>query len=634
MRRTMMTAQRVLLLAVVAVALVSCCVVAADGQGSKRPNIVILLADDLGYGDIAAYGHPTSNTPHLDRLVQEGLKFLDFYSASPVCSPSRAGILTGRYQTRNGVYPGVFEPQSLLGLPHSEITIAEALKEHHNYNTAIVGKWHLGVGNQSQFLPTTQGFDQYTGIPYSHDMPDPADCFRSSAGDLPCFPGTPPDPMRTTTPFYTADHDAHARRTGAHAPTCKYGHGMEGNFTAVTTATQHECLSLCEQHSHCVAVQFFARECRMFARTGDTFPLASGNVCYTRHTSSLNPSATTAAGRAAMHLGFKGVLDPVASGNEVEIPLYRYESSSAPRIVEQPANLSTIDRLYTQTAIDFIEKSKDEPFFLYFAMQHTHHPDYAGPDFFNTTDRGMMGDSLFALDWSVGQIMQTIRDLNLDNDTFVFFTCSTTWEGGQRVPAVARWPGRIRAGRVTRDITSHLDILPTVLSIADIPLPTDRYYDGTDMSPILFHEQPGARDYYFYWAANVANMSDLQAVRWREWKMHFKTGGSHAPNDYFVPSCRSNTSVTTHDPPLLFNLYHDPGEHVPLDSTDPKFKFIVAKLHALVDELKDTPGLFGHAQIPPSNPLAQPCCDPTCRQRHPDNLNECCRTITSINAAV
>ncbi len=140
------------------------------------PNVVILFADDLGYGDLGAYGHPTSSTPNLDQLAKDGLLLTQFYSASPVCSPSRAALLTARYQTRSGIWPGVFSPPDEGGLPHNETTTAEVLKEM-GYNTAIIGKWHLGVGENGTYLPTNQGFDYYLGIPYSHGMCPTVICF-------------------------------------------------------------------------------------------------------------------------------------------------------------------------------------------------------------------------------------------------------------------------------------------------------------------------------------------------------------------------------------------------------------------------------------------------------------------------
>ncbi|NXF38654.1 ARSA Arylsulfatase, partial [Nyctibius bracteatus] len=152
---------------------------ALRGAAGARPNFILLLADDLGYGDLGSYGHPSSSTPSLDRMAAGGLRFTDFYSSSSVCSPSRAALLTGRFQMRSGVYPGVFGPDSRGGLPLSEVTIAEVLKAE-GYATAMVGKWHLGVGVNGSFLPIHQGFDHYLGVPYSHD--------QGPCQNLTCFP--------------------------------------------------------------------------------------------------------------------------------------------------------------------------------------------------------------------------------------------------------------------------------------------------------------------------------------------------------------------------------------------------------------------------------------------------------------
>ncbi|KAM3609550.1 uncharacterized protein V6R79_016796 [Siganus canaliculatus] len=152
---------------------------------ASPPNFVLLFADDLGFGDLGCFGHPSSLTPNLDRLAAGGLRFTDFYCTSPVCSPSRASLLTGRYQTRSGVYPGVLYPGSIGGLPLNETTIAEVLKPL-GYATAAMGKWHLGFGANGMFLPTRQGFDQYLGIPYSHDM-GPCQNLTCFPPDVKCF---------------------------------------------------------------------------------------------------------------------------------------------------------------------------------------------------------------------------------------------------------------------------------------------------------------------------------------------------------------------------------------------------------------------------------------------------------------
>jgi len=139
-------------------------------QHQEKPNIIIIFADDLGYGDLSCYGHPTIITPHLDKMASEGQKWTNFYVAASVCTPSRAGLITGRYPIRSGMCSDrsrVLFPNSTGGLPSGEITIAEQLKKA-GYATAAVGKWHLG--HLKPYLPTNNGFDSYFGIPYSNDM--------------------------------------------------------------------------------------------------------------------------------------------------------------------------------------------------------------------------------------------------------------------------------------------------------------------------------------------------------------------------------------------------------------------------------------------------------------------------------
>ena len=138
--------------------------------GDGPPNIVIITADDLGYGDLGSYGHPNIRTPHLDRMAEEGLRWTSFYAQAPVCSPSRAALLTGRVHLRSGMFgrrTAVFFPDSRAGLPAEEITLAEALGDL-DYATGIIGKWHLG--HLPEYLPTRHGFDYWFGIPYSNDM--------------------------------------------------------------------------------------------------------------------------------------------------------------------------------------------------------------------------------------------------------------------------------------------------------------------------------------------------------------------------------------------------------------------------------------------------------------------------------
>ncbi|KAF6117433.1 arylsulfatase A [Phyllostomus discolor] len=156
---------------------------AAGLAAACPPNIVLVFADDLGYGDLGSYGHPSSATPNLDQLAAAGLRFTDFYVPVSLCTPSRAALLTGRLPVRSGLYPGVLEPGSQGGLPLEEVTLAEVLAAR-GYLTGMAGKWHLGVGPEGAFLPTHQGFHRFLGIPYSHD--------QGPCQNLTCFPPATP----------------------------------------------------------------------------------------------------------------------------------------------------------------------------------------------------------------------------------------------------------------------------------------------------------------------------------------------------------------------------------------------------------------------------------------------------------
>lgn len=134
---------------------------------ARKPNVIVILADDLGYGDLGAYGSKLIRTPSLDRMAKEGARLTSFYASANICTPSRAGLLTGRYPIRTGLGHQVIQPNDTNGLPQSEITIAEALRTA--YATALIGKWHLGHV-APHWPPTSQGFDLFFGLPYSHDM--------------------------------------------------------------------------------------------------------------------------------------------------------------------------------------------------------------------------------------------------------------------------------------------------------------------------------------------------------------------------------------------------------------------------------------------------------------------------------
>ena len=379
---------------------------------SERPNFIVISIDDLGYGDIGPFGNTVNRTPNLDRLAMEGCRLTCFYAA-PVCSPSRASLMTGCYPKRVLSIPNVLFPGEDTGLAAGEITIAELLKDR-GYATGIIGKWHLG--DQPEFLPTRQGFDYFYGLPYSNDMGPATDGARSNAGQ----------------PLPSADRNSR----GAQPP----------------------------------------------------------------------------------------------------LPLLRNETVLQSVL---PDDQHAIVERYTQEAVSFLWNHRDEPFFLYFPHSAVHFPLYPGKRFQGKSQHGLFGDWVEEVDWSVGQVLETIRQLGLSDSTLVLFTSDngghlrhgavnfplrggkgTTFEGGVRVPAIAWWPGQISPGSVVGEVTGTMDILPTLVSLAGGNLPADRKIDGRDIMPVLAgHEnaQPPHETFFYYRGLS------LKALRNGPWKLHLES---------------------------------------------------------------------------------------------------------------
>jgi arylsulfatase A-like enzyme len=434
--------------------------IAGLAADADRPNIIVVFADDLGYGDLGCYGAQGYRTPNLDRLATEGVRFTDFYVAQAVCSASRTALLTGCYPNRVGIL-GALGPESKIGINSQETTLAEVLKTR-GYATAIYGKWHLG--HLPQFLPTRHGFDDYFGLPYSNDM----------------WP---------------------------HHPTAKF----------------------------------------------PDLPLIEGEK-----TIELNPDQT---------------------------------------------KLTT---WYAEHAVRFIEQNKDRPFFLYVPHSMPHVPLFVSEKYRGKTQRGLFGDVLEEIDWSVGQILETVRKHNLDERTLVIFTSDngpwlsygdhagsagnlregkgTSFEGGVREPCVMRWPGKIPAGSVCSEPAMTIDLLPTIARLAGAEAPTDHTIDGLDIWPLI-SSQPGAKSphdaFYFYWNAG------LEAIRSGPWKLHFPhkyrtlagtTGGTGGK-----PHAYEQGEIGL----ALYNLEIDVGETTDVADQHPD---VVARLKESADRARDDLG--------------------------------------------
>jgi arylsulfatase len=422
----------------------------------NKPNFVVILLDDMGYGDLSSTGSRGYKTPNIDKMANNGVRFTNFYVAQAVCGASRAGLLTGCYPNRIGI-SGAPMPHSPIGISSKEETIADVLKKV-GYSTAMFGKWHLG--DSKNFLPTHHGFDEYFGIPYSHDM----------------WPNHPQI---------------------------------------------------------------------------KTFP---------------------------------------------DLPLIEGDS-----VVELNPDHSQFTKRFTERAVNFINKNKRKPFFLYLAHPMPHVPLSASDKFKGKSKQGLYGDVMMELDWSVGEILSTLQRNGIDKNTLVIFTSDngpwlnygnhagstsglregkgTSWEGGQRVPCIMHWPGVISPGLICNNLASTIDILPTFAQLSNAKLPENKI-DGISILPLLRNEanaNPRSNFYYYY------QKNSLEAVTDGEWKLvfphKFRSYENNLPGNDGNPGNVSEQSVAL----MLFDLRRDPGERYNVLELYPD---VVKRLNKIADEAR------------------------------------------------
>nr|XP_058972971.1 N-acetylgalactosamine-6-sulfatase-like [Pocillopora verrucosa] len=453
-------------------------------RSETKPNIVIMLMDDMGWGDLGVLGQPAKETPNLDKMAADGMLFTDFYSANPLCSPSRAALLTGRLPIRNGFYTtnaharNGYTPQNIVGgIQDNEDLLPELLKSE-GYYSKIVGKWHLG--QQPQYLPLKHGFDEWFGAPNCHFGP-------------------------------------YDNKKTPNIPVYKDG--------------------------------------KMVGRYYQQFP------------------------------------------------------------INRKTGESNLTQIYTEEALDFIESQSKvkRPFFLYWAPDATHGPVYASSKFLGNSQRGLYGDAVRELDDSVGRILRKLEDLGISKNTFVFFSSDngaamyskdrggsngpflcgkeTTFEGGMREPSIAWWPGKIKAGQVSHQLGTLMDLFTTALSLAGAKSQAKKVIDGIDLSQVLFNQSVTARPVFFY------RGNEMMAIRYGLYKAHYWTWSNsweefHEGVD-FCPG-ENVTGVTTHEQmnytasPVLFHLGRDPGEKYPIRSAEQEYKDVMITIRKLVSVHKSS----------------------------------------------
>jgi len=477
----------------------------ATKPGDQRPNIVFILADDLGYGDLGCYGATKVKTPNLDRLAKNGRRFTDGYAPAAMCTPTRYSFMTGQYYWR-AKNTNVLNGDAPLNIPPGTTTVPSLLKQA-GYTTGIVGKWHLGLGS------TTTDYN----------------------GEI------KPGPLET---------------------------GFDYAFFYPATNDRVPCVFI-ENHR---VVGYDAK---------DPIQVSYGKPIGDEPTGRSHPQSLNPAYKPS-----KQHSDTIVNG----ISRIGFMSGGkAARWVDED-----MTDMLTGKAVKFIEDHKNGPFFLYFPTHTIHEPRVPHPRFRGSSQCGIRGDVIQELDWSVGQVLDTLDRLGLTENTLIIFSSDNggnigggyddgssrnanghpcngmlsgqkfgAFEGGVRVPLIARWPGRVKTGD-DAEVVCLVDLLASFGGLANIQLPDNAGPDSFNLLPVLLGE-PGAkgRDHV---------VLNREAIRQGAWKI--------------VPISRQPTTRPAANPAAkyhLFNLKDDIGEKNDLAAQHPDK---VAELAALLEKIR------------------------------------------------
>ena len=489
----------------------------------QRPNVLLIVADDMGWNDLSITGNPTISTPNLERLAERGSLFTQFSVAAPICTPSRAAMLTGRLPIRTGVYADepfpidnlfrVFYPSSVNCLPEEEVTIGDALKAGANYSTAMIGKWHLGHNPEKNCLPGNgkQGFDFFYGLPYSHEEGYP--------GPFPEGFVFPPVPLLCDDKYVEQPYN---------------GSDLTSRYTSLAIDMLDRFAAGSGSEAGGAGLRGRGRGERAGPKLHDNEHVRSRLDGKTRRLDYSKPFF--------LHVAYENP----------HVPLFVSDKYAAEH---EPSRRG----LYGD-AVQEMDASIGE---ILDALDETGLAD--------NTIIMFMSDNGAWVDPSNGlsdRPVQGMSSFDGGSNAPFYEGKGSTWEGGFRVPLiVAMPPSQPKQPRFIRAPTMGIDLFPTILDYAGVPTPEGVAIDGVSLRSILQSasaEDP--HDCLYYWREN-----ELYAIRCGSYKAHFKTRSGFNTSD----------PGTEHHPPLLFQLEWDPAERLPLPAAD--YASVLAGLTAAAD---------------------------------------------------